>query len=325
MSRRRDAGGGGHRHYRLVHRSTYSYPAPATSSYGRAMLLPRDGAGQRVHRASLAVSPEPAEQAEHVDPGGNRSDYFHVASEHTVLEVEASSLVTVTRRRVDGSTLPQVPWERVVASVSGMRATGRGEHGEGPSSVMAIVESALASELAAPDEQVLEYALPSFRPGAPLVPVVADLAHRVHEDLAHRPGTTAEPAALTDVLAARTGTSQDLAHLTIAGLRALGLSARYVSGYVDTTPPPGYERLRGTGTVHGWVAVWVPGGGWLHVDPANDVLVDERHVVLGWGRDAGDVAPLRGIAYSAGDGAEVDVAVALEPLTAEELDDALHG
>jgi len=325
MTRRRSGGGGGQRHYRLVHRSTYTYPGPVTSSYGRAMLLPRDGAGQRVHRAALAVSPGPAQQAEHTDLGGNRSDYFHVTSEHTVLEVVATSLVTVTRRRADAATLPQVPWERVVASLSGMRATGRGEHGEGPSSVMAIVESALASDLAAPDEQVLEYALPSFRPGAPLVPVVAGLAHRVHEDLAHRPGPTAEPTALAEVLGTRAGTSQDLAHLTIAALRALGLSARYVSGYVDAAPAAGPERPGGTDGVHGWVAVWVPGGGWLHVDPANDVLVDERYVVLAWGRDAGDVPPLRGITYSAGDGAEMNVTVTLEVLTAEELDAELHG
>ncbi|MFC7403544.1 transglutaminase family protein [Georgenia alba] len=305
-----------HAHYRVRHRSTYTYPEPVTSSYGRAMLLPRDGGGQRVHHAELQVTPGPAEQEEHLDFRGNRSAYFHVASEHSRLEVVATSLVTVSRRRPALSALPSVGWEEAAAAVSAVRATGRAEQGEGPSSIMAIVEGALPSELAAPDEVVLGFALPSFHPGARLTDVVRDLAHRIHTDLDHRPGSTTVRTTPAEVLVARAGVCQDFAHLMVASLRALGLAARYVSGYVA---PPGPVAGHGTGAAHAWAAVWVPGGGWVHVDPTHDRLVDHRYVVLGWGRDFLDVSPLRGVVYSARDGAHLEVAVDLETITPAEL------
>ncbi|MPV38300.1 transglutaminase family protein [Georgenia subflava] len=316
MSHRRGA-----RHYRLEHRSTYAYPEPVTSSYGRAVLLPSDVGGQRVHRSRLAVTPTPAEAAEHRDVSGNRSSYFHVTAEHTVLEVVATSVVTVSRRRPDPATVPQLPWEQVVAAVSGIRATGRGEQGEGPGSVVAIVESALPSQHVAPDEEVLEYALPSFSPGTPLVRVVADLSRRIHHDIAYRPGTTAVGTRLPELLAQRSGVCQDLTHLLIACLRVMGLSARYVSGYVET-PSAREER---DDAPHAWAAVWLPGGGWIHVDPTNDRMVDDRYVQVGWGRDHADVSPLRGIVRTFGPGADLSVEIDLAALTTAELDRELHG
>jgi transglutaminase-like putative cysteine protease len=320
----RAAGRETERHYRLVHRTTYRYPEPVTSSYGLAMLLPRDGHGQRVHSAALAVEPS-SDAAEHTDIHGNRCTYFHVTHPHTVLEVVATSLVSVTRRRLDPTTVPQVPWERVAAAVSVMRTTGHGSQGEGPGSVLAVVDAALPSPLAEPGEAVLEYALPSFGPGTPLVRAVADLSRRIREDFTYRPGSTTVHTGLPELLARRTGVCQDFAHVMIAGLRSMGLAARYVSGYIETSPPPGREKLRGVDASHAWVAAWLPGGGWLHVDPTNDQFIDSRYVELGWGRDFRDVSPLRGIVYSAGGGTRPEVGVDLWPLTAEEMAGARTG
>ncbi|WP_341359495.1 transglutaminase family protein [Georgenia sp. M64] len=307
------------RHYRLVHRTLYRYPETVTSSYGLATLLPRDGHGQRVHAAGLTVTPTPAETAGHVDIHGNRSTWFHVTQEHTVLEVEAVSLLTVTRRRLDPTSVPQVPWEQAVAAVSSMRSTGHGGQGEGPSSVLTVVESALPSELVEPGEEALEYALPSFGRGTPLVRAVADLSHRIRTEFTYRPGATTVHTRLPELLERRTGVCQDFAHVMIAGLRSLGLAARYVSGYIETIPAPGKEKLRGVDASHAWVAAWIPGGGWVHIDPTNDQFIDNRYVLLGWGRDFRDVSPLRGIVYSSGGGARPEVGVDLWPLTAGEL------
>ncbi|MFD1506176.1 transglutaminase family protein [Georgenia yuyongxinii] len=332
MSRTPSRRGTGHeRSYRLVHRTSYTYRAAVTTSYGLAMLLPREWSGQRVHQASLTFLPGAAETAEHRDLHGNRVSYFQITAEHTSLDVVASSVVTITRRPLDLANTVQVPWERAVASVSGMRATGQGEQGEGPTAVLAVVESALPSELVLPDEAVREYAMPSFGPTTALVRVVAELAGRIHRDVPEAPigdgsagagnglaGDGGGSATPSHVLARRFGSSADRAHLLVASLRSMGLAARYVAGYVargvdvggadgphDRADGP-HDRADGHhdgpdaatgGCVRSWAAVWLPGGGWVHVDPTGARFIDNRYIVLGWGRDQADVQPLRGVVY----------------------------
>jgi transglutaminase-like putative cysteine protease len=115
------------------------------------------------------------------------------------------------------------------------------------------------------------------------------------------------------VLAQRAGVCQDFSHLMISALRALGLPARYVSGYLRTRPPPGQVARRGADQSHAWVGSWLgPGLGWVDLDPTNDLVVGEEHVVLGWGRDFGDVSPVRGVILGGGEHS-VAVAVDLEP------------
>lgn len=328
------------RHYRVRHQWTYTYPDVVHSSYGRATLLPRDGHGQRVHEATLAVTPEPAEVDEHRDIHGNPISYFHVTREHRGLEVVAESLVSVMRRAPDPVGVPHVSWELTVAAVAAMRATGQGAQGEGPTSVLTVTESALPSELAAPDDTVLEYAMASFRPGTPLVAAALDLARRIATDHAYHPGAPTGRPAVT--LGRRTGGSADLAHLMAAGLRSMGLAARYVSGYVTGAAAPAGPDLdengpddpsgmadledddetsshRGVGTMHAWVGVWVPGGGWIHVDPANARFVDGRYVTLAWGRDLGDVSPLQGIVYTPGAGSTLSTDLTIERVSLGEV------
>ncbi|MGC5614877.1 transglutaminase family protein [Georgenia sp. Z1491] len=307
-------------YYRLEHRTTYTYETTVTSSYGRALILPRQVGGQHVHATSLTVTPEPGEIAEHLDVHGNRVTYFHVTSDHTELEVVARSLLTIDRRS-DPARLPHVAWEESAAQVAVMRATGQAEHGEGASSVMSIVDHSLPSEHASPGESVLAYAAESFAPDRPLVAAAWDLCHRIFTDLEYAPGTTTVRTTLEEILERRRGVCQDYAHLMVAALRAVGQSARYVSGYIETRPPPGREKLRGVDATHAWVAVWVPGGGWVHLDPTNDQFVDSRYVVLGWGRDFRDVSPLSGIVYRDEGSSTLDVGVDLWPVDQAELTD----
>lgn len=114
------------------------------------------------------------------------------------------------------------------------------------------------------------------------------------------PGFTTVSTPLTDVLENRRGVCQDFAQLAIGCLRSLGLAARYVSGYIETVPPPGQQRLQGADASHAWVAVWIPGAGWVDFDPTNDQMPWDRHITLGWGRDYSDVIPLKGVIFSSG-------------------------
>ncbi|MFC4554635.1 transglutaminase family protein [Georgenia faecalis] len=322
----------GQRRYRVVHRATSTYPEPVTSSYGRALLLPRDGAGQNVHHSVLHVVPGAADRAEHLDVAGNRATYFHITAPHTVLEVRAESVVSVTRRPLQVERVPQLAWERVAAAVRTMRATGQGPHGEGAAAMLGVVDASLPSAQADPGGGgVLAYALPSFPPGLPLVTVLADLAARLRSDASAPtpPGALALPGlpALPALPAGRGVGAPELAHLMCACLRAMGLAARYVSGY--RRPSSGDERTGGQGprgapgaagaagadATHAWTAVWLPGAGWLHIDPAHEQFADDGYVVLAWGRDARDVSPLRGVVFTPGEGSTLTIDVTLEPVS----------
>ena len=157
-----------------------------------------------------------------------------------------------------------------------------------------------------------DYALESFTPGRPVLEALLALSAQIHADFRFDPEATSVATPVAEVFAARRGVCQDFSHLMIACLRALGLAARYVSGYLLTEPPPGQPRLIGADASHAWVAVWCPGLGWIDVDPTNDLQPAAGHITLAWGRDYGDVCPLRGVILG-GDSHTYSVGVTLVP------------
>jgi transglutaminase-like putative cysteine protease len=161
-----------------------------------------------------------------------------------------------------------------------------------------------------------DYARESFRPGRDLVDGVGDLAHRIHADFAYTPGATSVSTPVDEVFDQREGVCQDFAHLGIACLRSIGLPARYVSGYLETDPPAGRPKLRGADASHAWLAVLVPGLGWLDVDPTNDQFVSNRYVVAAFGRDYSDVPPVSGVIYTEGRTKKLKVVVDVVALAA---------
>jgi transglutaminase-like putative cysteine protease len=170
-------------------------------------------------------------------------------------------------------------------------------------------QCSLASPLVSVDDDIIAYARPSFPPGRPLHEGAVDLAHRIFTDFTFDPGFTDVTTPLADVVVSRRGVCQDFAHLAIGCLRALRLPARYVSGYIETSPPPGERKLTGSDASHAWLGVYVPGYGWFDLDPTNDQAPPQRHVTVAWGRDYGDVAPLRGVVFGPVVDQELSVAV----------------
>ena len=139
----------------------------------------------------------------------------------------------------------------------------------------------------------------------------------MHADFDYDPGSTDVSTRVPDVLARRRGVCQDFAHVMIAGLRGLGLAARYVSGYLATDPPPGRERVVGADATHAWLACWVPGplgeSTWLAVDPTNDCVMGDRHVTVAWGRDYADVPPVKGVIFTEARTSTMTVTVDVAP------------
>jgi len=315
------------RTYDLVHRTSYSYDEPVTGSYGRAVLVPRDFPGQVRHAVEVSIDPQPADLAEHVDYFGNTSTYFAVTTPHTALVVTARSRLTVDRVQPDVASLPRAAWGDVgravrpggtlEAGVSTNHDGGAAADGTDGIGLVALREALLPSRNVAFSDEVAVWSAPSFTAGRPLAEVLADLAHRIRTEMTYRSGSTTVHTTQVELLAQQMGVCQDFAHLMIAALRMHGVPARYVSGYIETVPAPGKEKLRGADASHAWVSAWIPGAGWVEIDPTNDAFVDERYVVLGWGRDYSDVPPLRGVIFTEGSGSRLTVSVDLVPAGAE--------
>jgi transglutaminase-like putative cysteine protease len=268
---------------------------------------------QRCVAHRLHIDPAPGDSSTSLDGYGNISSYFHVTEPHNVLTVTSDSIVDVypppPGRYASGPALE--PWEAArPAGRTGARA----------------LAAEFTLDLNPPEitDEVRQYAAPSFVPGRPLVEVLRDLSSRIFADFTYRSGSTTISTGVKEVLAAREGVCQDFARLAIACLRANGLAASYVSGYLATNPPPGKDRMIGIDATHAWAAVWTPQEPgqfeWLGLDPTNDQLVDERYIVVGRGRDYADVPPLRGIIYTDAKKSVIDVAVDVVPFEGDELD-----
>lgn len=288
--------------FRVTHRTTYRYDGDVGTSFGRAHLLPREGPRQTIREARVTVDPEPAELRDHTDAFGNTSTYFCVTTAHRELVVLAESLVEVAE--VPPPTSP-TPWEVVR---DGLYTTPAPE-------LLDARGYVLPSPRLPPHAAVTAYAQPSFTPGRPLVEAAIDLSMRIHRDFRYRSGSSGVGSTVPELLERGEGVCQDFAHLGVSALRSVGLPARYVSGYLRTTPPPGRERVLGADASHAWMSVFT-GSGWLDLDPTNDRLVDDSFVELAHGRDYSDVPPLKGVIYS--DSAESVMQVGVDMIPVED-------
>jgi transglutaminase-like putative cysteine protease len=282
--------------YRVRHRTTYRYEKEVSASYGQMHLLPRTDEGQTCRASQVVIDPPPEYLREHTDFYGNRAAFFAIHSEHTSLTVQTTSDVSVTRG--DLRLLDAQPWEVV-----------RDRTAEPGDESWEATDLLLDSPLVAASPALADYAGASFTSGRPVLEALLDLAQRIHADFDYKLGSTSVTTSVDQVLTARKGVCQDFAHLAIGCLRSIGLAARYVSGYLETVPPPGKERLQGADVSHAWAALWVPGSGWIDVDPTNRQFVNDRYVTTAWGRDYSDIPPLKGVIFTKGLEHELDVVV----------------
>ena len=290
--------------YRIVHTTRYTYEDDVTGSFGQFHLRPRDLPWQQLAAHEVSVGPAPDTLARHADLYGNSKTVFHVTTPHRVLEITGTSLVDISAPVVDEDALA-TPWERArPASRTDVEDAWRALDFTFPSPRVAIPDAAR------------EYAGASFGAHRPVGECVADLMHRIHADFTYTPGATTVSTGVGELLRRRVGVCQDFSHVMIAALRSMGLGARYVSGYLATTPPPGRPRLVGADATHAWVGCWLPGGGWLFADPTNDRLIGTSHATVAWGRDYGDVAPVRGVIFTDSKKSALDVSVDMAPVEA---------
>ncbi|HEY2759165.1 MAG TPA: transglutaminase family protein [Pirellulales bacterium] len=275
--------------YDVVHATRYVYTDMATLCHNQAHLTPRETAWQKCLISKLEISPPPATLKPWTDAFGNVAMYFTIEQSHRELSVVAKCQVENLER-----TLPEdlngLAWEEAVWQIESVEH--RAQHDRGV--------FLCASRWIDNANAVRDYGAKSFPAGRALFEATMELTERIHGEFQFDPSATTISTPPTEILLRRRGVCQDFAHLQIACLRSLGLSARYVSGYLLTRPPPGKPKLVGADASHAWVSVYFPGSGWIDFDPTNRQLANSSYVTLAWGRDYSDVSPIRGVFLGGG-------------------------
>jgi len=269
--------------YKITHSTKYNYAQPVNLCHSEARLQLRKCPTQRCLSSTIQVIPAPQSYHERLDYFANRVASFSLQQPHNQLIVVASSEIDVLPR---GPMMPEMSltWENALTQASVL------------TEIPLLPIYAQDSQLAAASADIKAYAQESFKPGLTVYAVANDLTQRIYRDFSYDPSFTTIATPLATVLAHKRGVCQDFAHLAIACFRAFGLPARYVSGYLETTPPEGTIKLAGSDASHAWFSVYQPDYGWLDFDPTNNCKIGEQHITLAWGRDYNDVTPLKGLA-----------------------------
>lgn len=275
--------------YRVTHRTTYEYEVPVSLCHNVAHLEPRTLPGQVCVKTEIEVTPAPTLRGRHVDTFGNMSTYFSIEAPHRLASVGAISEVLVDD--APPATPAGPPWETCLEGAS---------PGTGSDDAAFLSEFRLDSPFVPLADELADYAWECFTPGRPILEAAADLTRRIHSEFQFDPDFTTVATPVSQVFKHKRGVCQDFAHLMLACLRSIGLPARYVSGYLETDPPPGQPRLEGADASHAWVSLHVPGLGWFDFDPTNNCRPSGKHIVVAVGRDYGDVTPLKGVILGGG-------------------------
>ncbi len=275
--------------YRIIHKTVYRYSEPASLSQNELILSPRTTDTQRVTRHHLAISPEPQYENCRTDFFGNTVQMFMIQHPHDELTMIAESHVeTPGEGQVDVLSSPS--WEEVAEQLA--------THSR-PADLDAY-QFVFESPMIDLDGTVNDYTRPSFPPGRSIMEGALDLMGRIFSEFTYDKNATTIDTRIAQVLESRKGVCQDFAHLAIGCLRSIGLAARYVSGYLETLPPQGKPKLVGADASHAWLSLYVPDQGWVDLDPTNNLIPGNRHITLAWGRDYGDVTPVKGVVMGGG-------------------------
>jgi transglutaminase-like putative cysteine protease len=268
--------------YRVTHSTEFDYGLPVISAQQVLRLKPRElFSRQSLKSHDISLSIPGTEIQEILDYFGNTVHEVRLHTRHDKLRIDSVCEVDVSPRAEFLLDLSP-PWESVVQA---MNIPQTSEHWQ-------------AAQFCFPSRHVnvdaaRVLAQQFAEPGLPLLRVALNINQHIHREFTYTGGVTDVYTEVGEVLENRMGVCQDFAHVAIAAIRALGLPARYVSGYI-LSQGDGSQPMIGAEASHAWISVYCPEFGWVDFDPTNDQITSEQHIILGWGRDYADVAPSRG-------------------------------
>ena len=276
--------------YRIKHVTEYIYQKPVSLCHNRLCLAPVERPNQKCLSTEITISPRPDEVSVREDFFGNSITFFSIYKEHAKLEIVSESTVLMENLLfMDLAMNSPLQWKDVRKKIV-----------DTPELAEEIIQYTVPSTYIPISNIIKEFASDCFSESATLWSACNLLMKKIYSEIKFTPGFTSVNTPVETVVKAKKGVCQDLAHLMIACMRNMGLPARYVSGYIETLPPPGKEKLVGTDASHAWVSVYFPEIGWIEFDPTNCIIPSYKHIVIGYGRDYQDVAPIKGIVFSSG-------------------------
>ncbi|MBY6155000.1 transglutaminase family protein [Vannielia litorea] len=283
------------------------YEYQGTSDHARNLLhlLPAEIPDrQRISASLLTVDPIPSERRDLFDFYGNLMTFIAF---HEPIDKISLTLAARAERLLQPPGLElSPPLAQMPAEISAHNAIGgtAPHHFLGP------------SPRVSPDPDISAFARNVAASNMPVLEAVRSLGKALHEEMSFDPEATEVDTPASEAFAARHGVCQDFSHIMIAGLRALGIPAGYVSGFLRTIPPEGETRLEGADAMHAWVRAWCGAQlGWVEFDPTNNISAGMDHITVAVGRDYGDVAPVKGVIRTAGE-QDTHHSVDVIPLTA---------
>jgi transglutaminase-like putative cysteine protease len=281
------------------HSTRYKYALSVSNCYNVAYVLPRTTKNQTVKKTDVRISPLATTHTSQKDYFGNQYLQFSIENDHTELDVTITSTIQIT----DPNTSINLDFGTPCAYVKYLLQNSKDVE------TLAAREFILGSAMIQQHPDLAEYAAPSFNDERPFLSAVLELTQRIFNDFTYDPEFSDIATPLADVYKHKRGVCQDFAHFAIGCLRSLGYPARYVSGYLETVPPPGQQKLVGADATHAWFAVYSPGEGWYEFDPTNNKITGEQHITTAWGRDYSDVSPLKGVIFGGGHSPQLFVSV----------------
>lgn len=280
--------------YDIYHKNTFTYQSIVTFSHNLARLKPRNTSFQRLVDFSMEVEPLEYEKNFFVDIFGNTTNHLLIRKGHQSLSVIGRSRVELFPKaieehlaRVRKNAMTYAQALELLASVEKEELLAK----------LFVCDSALIPKASLAIEA---YARLSFEPHRNIFDALVEFMGRMYDDFEFIVGVSDVNTSVDEVFESKKGVCQDFAHFAIAALRSIGLPARYMSGYIETVAPKGEEKLFGVDASHAWVSLFIPTVGWIDFDPTNNIVPHSQHILLGYGRDYNDVAPLKGVVLSSG-------------------------
>lgn len=291
--------------YQVRHITKYKYAARVSHCYNLANLIPRNTARQTCLDSRMIIEPNATHANKRTDYFGNESYHFEIQTPHTELSIIAESEIDILDDPLHLNQESGISYSDALQVLKEMPSV----------EVIEAKEFCLDSPMVKVNKALKDYASLSFSLDRPLYESVEELTKRIFDDYTYTPGFTNIATPLSEVMSHKKGVCQDFAHLQVGCLRAMGIPAKYVSGYMETLPPPGQEKLVGADATHAWIAYYSPLEGWIEFDPTNNVSPGTQHIVTAEGRDYYDVTPLKGVIFGGGKNPilEVSVDVARKP------------
>lgn len=276
--------------YHITHTTRYDYHDSVSLCHNEVRLTPRNFSRQACTSSIMSISPMPSIVEDRKDFFGNNVSFFSIQHPHEELYVTVSSYVSIVNSDNASALLAhKQPWELARQKLT-----------EDDFAFFEAKQFAMGSPMIPFYDEVWQYSMQSFSTGKPIVEACMDLMDRIFHDFEFHPGATTVSTPLSEIISEKKGVCQDFAHFGIACFRSVGLAARYMSGYIETLPPEGQEKLVGADASHAWISVYIPDIGWVDFDPTNNQIAGDKYIVIGWGRDYSDIVPMKGIIFSSG-------------------------